>query len=118
MSSLANKDALRAYAHDAIVLNPLKAKAVKTEEEEEDRQVLKAILSSHNFKFWHEVEMLGKVLQPIEHAQRYSERDHSCAGEVIPRWLTIQAKWDTLEEANQDPLIGGVVLHLNVLKNG
>ncbi|KID83903.1 transposase [Metarhizium guizhouense ARSEF 977] len=106
MSSLANKDALRAYARDAIVLNSLKAKAVKAEEEEEDRQVLKAILSStNNFEFWHEVEMLAKVLQPIEHAQRCSERDHSCIGEVIPRWLTIQAKWDALEEANQDPLI-------------
>lgn len=106
MSSLANKDALRAYARDAIVLNSLKGKAVKTEGEEEDRQVLKAIFSSiNNFEFWHEVEMLAKVLQPIEHAQRCSERDHSCVGEVIPRWLTIQAKWDALEEANQDPLI-------------
>ncbi|EXU94920.1 hypothetical protein X797_011993 [Metarhizium robertsii] len=106
MSSLANKDALRAYARDAIVLNSLKAKAAKTEDEEEDRQVLNAILSSiNNFDFWHEVEMLAKVLQPIEQAQRCSERDHSCVGEVIPRWLTIQAKWDALEEANQDPLI-------------
>ncbi|KAL6405448.1 transposase [Ilyonectria robusta] len=107
MSSLANKDALRAYARDAMVLNSLKAKAIKGEEEEgEDRQVLRAILSSiNNFEFWHEVEMLAKILRPIESAQRCSERDHSCVGEVIPRWLTIQAKWDALEEANQDPLI-------------
>lgn len=100
MLSLANKDALRAYACDAIVLNSLKAKAVKTEEEEEDRQVLKVILSSiNNFECWHEVEMLAKILQPIELAQRCLERDHSCVGEVIPRWLTIRAKWDVLAEA-------------------
>jgi hypothetical protein len=106
MSSLANKDALRAYARDAMVLNSLRTKAVQTDGEEEVRQVLKAVLSSiNNFEFWHEVEMLAKVLQPIENAQRCSERDHSCVGEVIPRWLTIQAKWDALEEANQDPLI-------------
>ncbi|RYC78191.1 hypothetical protein BFJ63_vAg18936, partial [Fusarium oxysporum f. sp. narcissi] len=55
MSSLANKDALRAYARDAMVLNSLKAKAIKGEEEkEEDQQVLRAILSSINFEFWHE----------------------------------------------------------------
>ncbi|KAJ3454388.1 hypothetical protein MRS44_018282 [Fusarium solani] len=107
MSSLANKDALRAYARDAMVLNSLKTKAIKGEEEkEEDQQALRAILSSiNNFEFWHEVEMLAKILQPIENAQRCSERDHSCVGEVIPRWLTIQSKWDALEEANQDPLI-------------
>ncbi|KAK2922527.1 Ribonuclease H-like superfamily [Fusarium oxysporum f. sp. vasinfectum] len=107
MSSLANKDALRAYARDAMVLNSLKAKAIKgEEEEEEDQQVLRAILSSiNNFEFWHEVEMLAKILRPIENAQRCSERDHSCVGEVIPRWLTIQSRWDALEEANQDPLI-------------
>ncbi|KAJ3453422.1 hypothetical protein MRS44_017669 [Fusarium solani] len=107
MSSLANKDALRAYARDAMVLNSLKTKAIKGEEEkEEDQQVLRAILSSiNNFEFWHEVEMLAKILQPIENAQRCSERDHSCVGEVIPRWLTIQSKWDALEEVNQDPLI-------------
>ncbi|KAL7755610.1 hypothetical protein ACKLNR_005330 [Fusarium oxysporum f. sp. zingiberi] len=107
MSSLANKDALRAYARDAMVLNSLKAKGIKGEEEEdEDQQVLRAILSSiNNFEFWHEVEMLAKILRPIENAQRCSERDHSCVGEVIPRWLTIQSRWDALEEANQDPLI-------------
>ncbi|KAM5353115.1 hypothetical protein ACJZ2D_017000 [Fusarium nematophilum] len=107
MSSLANKDALRAYARDAMVLNSLKAKAIKgEEEEEEDRQVLRAILSSiNNFEFWHEVEMLAKILRLIENAQRCSERDHSCVGQVIPRWLIIQSKWDALEEANQDPLI-------------
>jgi hypothetical protein len=53
MSSLANKDALRAYARDAMVLNSLKAKAIKGEEEEEDdKQVLRAILSSINKYQW------------------------------------------------------------------
>lgn len=49
--------------------------------------------------------MLFKILQPIGAAQASSERDRASLGEVIPRWLSIQASWDALEAAGQDPLI-------------
>ncbi|KAL9564115.1 hypothetical protein ACKAV7_011765 [Fusarium commune] len=62
-----NKDALRAFARDSVILNGMK--------------------------------------QPIGHVQANSERDRAGLGEVIPRWLSIQASWDALEEAGQDPLI-------------
>ncbi|KAJ6436756.1 restless-like transposase [Purpureocillium lavendulum] len=100
-----NKDALRAFARDPATLNGLKQPIVKEEEHETQSSLSQAISYINDIEFWADVEMLFKVLEPIGRAQVSSERDRAGLGEVIPRWLSIQAAWDALEEAGQDPLI-------------
>jgi hypothetical protein len=79
---------------------------IAKEEEQVTQPSLPQVISYINdLEFWANLEMLFKVLQPIGHAQANSERDRARLGEVIPRWLSIQASWDALEEAGQDPLI-------------
>ncbi|KAJ6436477.1 sugar hydrolase [Purpureocillium lavendulum] len=104
-SLLDNKDALRAFARDPATLNGLKQPIVKEEEHETQSSLSQAISYINDIEFWADVEMLFKVLEPIGRAQVSSERDRAGLGEVIPRWLSIQAAWDALEEAGQDPLI-------------
>ena len=100
-----NKDALRAFARDPAVLCGLKDIFVKQEVQEPQSSLRQVLLYINDMDFWANVEMLFKILQPIGHAQANSERDRGGLGEVIPRWLSIQASWDALEDAGQDPLI-------------
>lgn len=104
-SVFANKDALRAFARDPVILNGMKPVIVKEEEQVTQSSLPQVISYINDLEFWANLEMLFKVLQPIGHAQANSERDRAGLGEVIPRWLSIQASWDALEEAGQDPLI-------------
>ncbi|KJZ68369.1 hypothetical protein HIM_12243 [Hirsutella minnesotensis 3608] len=100
-----NKEALRAFARDPVVLNGMKKTIVK-EEDQDTQSSLKQVISCINdIEFWTNLEMLFKILQPIGAAQASSERDRASLSEVIPRWLSIQASWDALEAAGQDPLI-------------
>lgn len=94
-----NKDALRAFARDPAILNGMKQTIFKEEERETRSSLAQAISYINDVEFWAYVEMLFKVLQPVGHAQASSERDHAGLEEVIPRWLSIQASWDALEEA-------------------
>ncbi|KAJ6436802.1 retrovirus polyprotein [Purpureocillium lavendulum] len=100
-----SKDALRSFARDPVILSGLKEPIVKEEEQVTQSSLSQAISYINDIEFWADVEMLFKVLQPIGRAQVASERDRAGLGEVIPRWLSIQASWDALEEAGQDPLI-------------
>ncbi|EXM12783.1 hypothetical protein FOTG_17444 [Fusarium oxysporum f. sp. vasinfectum 25433] len=90
-----NKDALRAFARDSVILNGMKQ-------------------STSGDIIYQRSRILGQsgnVIQsssadwPCPSGQANSERDRAGLGEVIPRWLSIQASWDALEEAGQDPLI-------------
>ncbi|RKL07317.1 hypothetical protein BFJ70_g16890 [Fusarium oxysporum] len=100
-----NKDALQAFTRDSVILNGIKQVIVKEEEQVTQPSLPQVISYINDLEFWANLEMLFKVLQPIGHAQANSERDRAGLGEVIPRWLSIQASWDALEEAGQDPLI-------------
>lgn len=100
-----SKDALRSFARDPVILSGLKEPIVKEEEQVTQSSLSQAISYINDIEFWADVEMLFKVLQPIGRAQVASERDRAGLGEVIPRRLSIQASWDALEEAGQDPLI-------------
>lgn len=81
----------------------MKQTIVKEEERETRSSLAQAISYINDVECWACVEMLFQVLQPIGHAQVSSERDRAGLGEVIPRWLSIQASWDALEEAGQRP---------------
>ncbi|KAF5260513.1 hypothetical protein FOXYS1_8828, partial [Fusarium oxysporum] len=100
-----NKDALRAFARDSVILNGMKQVIIKEEKQVTQPSLSQVISYINDLEFWANLEMLFKVLQPIGHAQANSERDRAGLGEVIPRWLSIQASWDALKEAGQDPLI-------------
>ncbi|KAK2926714.1 Ribonuclease H-like superfamily [Fusarium oxysporum f. sp. vasinfectum] len=64
-----NKDALRAFARDSVILNGMKQVIVKEEEQVTQPSLPQVISYINDLEFWANLEMLFKVLQPIGHAQ-------------------------------------------------
>jgi len=77
---------------------------VLADSEKPEHKLLPTLLSKINDPmFWHRLDIILAILEPVCKAQVMSEADRANVGHVIPRWLEIVVEWKKIEAGKQFP---------------
>ena len=77
---------------------------VLADSEKPEHKLLPTVLLKINDPlFWHQLDIILAILEPVCKAQLMSEADRANVGHVIPRWHGIVAEWQKIEAGKQYP---------------
>ena len=77
---------------------------VLADSEKSELKLLPTLLSKINDPlFWHRLDIILAILEPVCKSQVRSEADRANVGHVIPRWFEIVAEWQKIEAVKQFP---------------
>ena len=77
---------------------------VLADSEKPEHKLLPTLLSKINDPlFWHRLDIILAILEPVCKSQVRSETDRANVGHVIPRWFEIVAEWQKIERGKQFP---------------
>jgi hypothetical protein len=77
---------------------------VLADSEKPEHKLLPTLLSKINDPlFWHRLDIILAILEPVCKAQVMSEADRANVGHVIPRWFEIVVEWQKIEAGKQFP---------------